>query len=284
MPACTTLLGRFIQPDTIIPSESSPQSLNRFSYVLDNPINATDPTGNYCKGLGHAYAYHQCLLAWNGEGQYARNWHGTSTPTTTTDNYCAENAWDCGGSYYGTSQTSDDSGFSIPFTTPQTSDYIGGKANNNCTSFLDIACVLNDPMGTWNNPQAVSNSSKILDVLALGGDAFGEGMAIGGLAVAGPPGYEAGNGLAQVTSNLGSNIISVGSTLLTARADYLTGNQSTIIFIGTLPMPVPLGKNTINSFTTTALGFIPDTTVDVIMSGVQVFMNDNPNAPSWPVH
>jgi len=55
-------------------------------YVLGNPINATDPTGHYCNGLGHAYAYHQCVLAWHGEGQYAKNWHGTKT-TTTTDNY-----------------------------------------------------------------------------------------------------------------------------------------------------------------------------------------------------
>jgi len=43
------LIGRFIQPDVIIPSESSPQSFNRFSYVLNSPINATDPTGHkYC--------------------------------------------------------------------------------------------------------------------------------------------------------------------------------------------------------------------------------------------
>jgi len=79
------------------------QGLNRFSYVQNNPINATDPTGNYCNGLGHAYAYHQCLLAWNGLGQYARNWHGietTTTPTATTDPYSVENPWDCGGSYY----------------------------------------------------------------------------------------------------------------------------------------------------------------------------------------
>jgi len=121
------LLGTFLSPDTIIPNTSDPQNLNRYMYVLGNPINATDPTGHYCNGLGHAYAWHQCLLAWNGEGQYARNWHGNQTPATTppvTDNYCAENPWDCGGSYYGTSQTSDYNGSdSIPFLTPQTSDY-----------------------------------------------------------------------------------------------------------------------------------------------------------------
>jgi len=113
-------------------------------YVLGNPINATDPTGHYCNGLGHAYAWHQCLLAWNGKGQYAKNWPGNQTPTTTppaTDNYCAENPWDCGGSYYGAPQTSDDSGFSIPFATPPTSDYNRNKA----FSTLNINALILDP-------------------------------------------------------------------------------------------------------------------------------------------
>jgi RHS repeat-associated protein len=39
-------LGRFIQPDTIIPDLSNPQSYNRYSYVLNNPLRYTDPTGH----------------------------------------------------------------------------------------------------------------------------------------------------------------------------------------------------------------------------------------------
>jgi hypothetical protein len=39
-------LGRFIQPDTIIPSFSNPQNLNRYVYVSNNPILNTDPTGH----------------------------------------------------------------------------------------------------------------------------------------------------------------------------------------------------------------------------------------------
>ncbi|NOY55274.1 MAG: RHS repeat-associated core domain-containing protein [Actinobacteria bacterium] len=38
-------IGRFIQPDVLIPDVAAPQSLNRYSYVLDDPINHTDPTG-----------------------------------------------------------------------------------------------------------------------------------------------------------------------------------------------------------------------------------------------
>ena len=38
-------LNQFISPDPIIPDYFNPQSLNRYSYVLNNPVNLTDPTG-----------------------------------------------------------------------------------------------------------------------------------------------------------------------------------------------------------------------------------------------
>jgi RHS repeat-associated protein len=49
----STLLGRFIQPDTIIPAPFNPQSWNRFSYVFNNPIKYNDPTGHYACGDGY---------------------------------------------------------------------------------------------------------------------------------------------------------------------------------------------------------------------------------------
>ena len=39
-------LGRFVQPDTIVPEPGNPQALNRYSYVLNNPLKYTDPTGH----------------------------------------------------------------------------------------------------------------------------------------------------------------------------------------------------------------------------------------------
>jgi RHS repeat-associated protein len=39
-------INRFVQPDTIIPSLSNPQSWNRFSYVTNRPINFNDPSGH----------------------------------------------------------------------------------------------------------------------------------------------------------------------------------------------------------------------------------------------
>ncbi|MEW6028110.1 MAG: DNRLRE domain-containing protein [Chloroflexota bacterium] len=44
-------LGRFLQPDSLIPSAENPQSWNRYAYVINRPINLNDPTGHkYCDG------------------------------------------------------------------------------------------------------------------------------------------------------------------------------------------------------------------------------------------
>jgi RHS repeat-associated protein len=40
-------LGRFTQADTIVPEPGNPQALNRYAYVLNNPVRYTDPTGMF---------------------------------------------------------------------------------------------------------------------------------------------------------------------------------------------------------------------------------------------
>jgi RHS repeat-associated protein len=40
-------LSRFIQSDTIVPEPGNPQELNRYSYVLGNPLKYTDPSGHW---------------------------------------------------------------------------------------------------------------------------------------------------------------------------------------------------------------------------------------------
>jgi RHS repeat-associated protein len=42
----SSALGRFVSADTIVPSPSDPQSLNRFSYVRNRPLNRIDPSGH----------------------------------------------------------------------------------------------------------------------------------------------------------------------------------------------------------------------------------------------
>jgi RHS repeat-associated protein len=42
----SSYLGRFIQPDTVIPGVGNPQSWNRYAYVMNNPIKYSDPSGH----------------------------------------------------------------------------------------------------------------------------------------------------------------------------------------------------------------------------------------------
>ncbi len=52
-----SLLGRFLSPDSIVPRPGNPshgdflrsQSLNRYAYVLNNPLRYTDPTGHWAE-------------------------------------------------------------------------------------------------------------------------------------------------------------------------------------------------------------------------------------------
>jgi len=54
------LIGRFISADTIVPSPGDPQSLNRYSYVQNNPLKYTDPSG------------HVEMLDWDSSGWWTR--------------------------------------------------------------------------------------------------------------------------------------------------------------------------------------------------------------------
>jgi hypothetical protein len=39
-------INRFVSADTIVPGYANPQNLNRYSYVTNNPLRYTDPTGH----------------------------------------------------------------------------------------------------------------------------------------------------------------------------------------------------------------------------------------------
>jgi RHS repeat-associated protein len=52
-------IGRFISAETIVPDPANPQTLNRYSYCLNNPLKYIDPTGHdvFIKGVNVAILY-----------------------------------------------------------------------------------------------------------------------------------------------------------------------------------------------------------------------------------
>jgi RHS repeat-associated protein len=48
-------LGRFLSADSIVPGPANPQAFNRYSYVLNSPMNRIDPTGHYDVRPGDAH-------------------------------------------------------------------------------------------------------------------------------------------------------------------------------------------------------------------------------------
>jgi RHS repeat-associated protein len=69
-------LGRFLSADTIVPSPGNPQTLNRYSYVLGNPLKYVDPTGHheecsYGEGCGSEGTWTSpLLLPWDDPHNY----------------------------------------------------------------------------------------------------------------------------------------------------------------------------------------------------------------------
>jgi RHS repeat-associated protein len=63
-------IGRFISPDTIVPNPANLQSLNRYSYCLNNPLKYVDPSGNEVDIAGYNVAYiYADIMAFLATGQ-----------------------------------------------------------------------------------------------------------------------------------------------------------------------------------------------------------------------
>ena len=104
-------VGRFASADTIVPDPGNPQSYNRFSYVLNNPIAFTDPSRNFSeRAVWGPDSYYDRSLSQiaNGEGVIWGGWYEIENsrivnihyrPSVTTiygqfsDNVAAEAVW-----------------------------------------------------------------------------------------------------------------------------------------------------------------------------------------------
>ena len=71
-------LGRWIQPDTIVPDPGDPQSLNRYAYGSGNPVKFTDPTGHFSEDEIQKYLgvdrWDDVLAQFGEGGKYAGQW------------------------------------------------------------------------------------------------------------------------------------------------------------------------------------------------------------------
>jgi hypothetical protein len=60
-------IGRFISPDTLVPDPGNPQSHNRYSYVLNSPVNYTDPSGYLWSHKRSAWSSISAIISGNDE-------------------------------------------------------------------------------------------------------------------------------------------------------------------------------------------------------------------------
>ena len=71
------MIGRFTSPDTIVPNPAYPQSLNRYSYCLNNPLKWIDPSGHQYEHITTASIMSYAQQNWNNPNapltQYVRS-------------------------------------------------------------------------------------------------------------------------------------------------------------------------------------------------------------------
>ena len=77
-------VGRFISADTIVPDPKDPQTYNRYSYVLNNPVKYTDPSGHCAgspDGIGNSQDENLCWASvatiqnlWNHTDYWQQQW------------------------------------------------------------------------------------------------------------------------------------------------------------------------------------------------------------------
>ncbi len=88
-------LARFTQADTIVPEPGNPQSLNRFTYVYNNPVRYTDPTGHIKNTPAELRRARYLTGQLRGLGiRVNEDWGWTHDPTGRIEPYWQEGSWE----------------------------------------------------------------------------------------------------------------------------------------------------------------------------------------------
>ncbi len=83
-------LGRFLQTDPLVPGLYNPQALNAYSYVLNDPVNLIDPTGQgpYGESGGFDYSsYGSSGSGYSSPFAYGPDWGSVGSRTTSTPRF-----------------------------------------------------------------------------------------------------------------------------------------------------------------------------------------------------
>lgn len=156
-------LQRFISPDDIVPDLNNPQSLNRYSYVNNDPINSTDPTG-------HKIACDDGYLGSCGDSGYSDD---PSQPASTTPSDASDRSKNNNNSSNSTNLVQ--ACFQDPVACYQ-------QASANASTATSIAGNSNVPMPQRIGAALYASTWDVMNTVAIGGGAIvvvGYGVEIG---------------------------------------------------------------------------------------------------------
>jgi RHS repeat-associated protein len=87
------VLGRFISPDSTVQDSGDPQSLNRYSYCLNNPVTYKDPTGRAFTPFHMVTEFTGALLGYllgSGQNPFLAAWNNYALDVTGLNNLSEE--------------------------------------------------------------------------------------------------------------------------------------------------------------------------------------------------
>jgi len=86
------LVGRFISADSIVPDPTDPQNLNRYSYVQNNPVTNTDPSG-HCVIAGQQIYAGPCRQTGSSSWDYGYDYGALDDPDTNGCVNCRDDSY-----------------------------------------------------------------------------------------------------------------------------------------------------------------------------------------------
>jgi RHS repeat-associated protein len=256
-------IGRFISADTIVPDPTNPQSMNRYSYVLNNPINNIDPSGHDPNDdTDYSWSASATMGSSDNSGVQTTN-SGSPTDQTTTDGTIGYNA---SSNIYGATITnfnngsssadvctdssggSSDNGQLATPSNPNDNDLANANGNSGSNTDYSFGTSYSDDALSNDSGGAATKKQPVVEQFLL--DGYTAFVAVGSdllnMAVSGPwPArytlYFAGLNLvgpligAGATTTVGTSVLLQGAAYSGAAVDFISSAAPTTSPNPTLP-------------------------------------------------